>query len=983
MKQFRDNRRPDAERGTAVGRRSLPLPRRYSGSLAVAAAVATAIWSPGVVAQQASDPVEQIVVTGSRIPRADLVSNSPVNVLDSSEFELSGAVEVERLLDTLPQVVGTFGASSNNPGTGTATVNLRGLGAERTLVLINGRRMVAASTDGVVDLNSIPPALIERVEVVTGGASAVYGSDALAGVVNFIMKDDFEGVEFNTQYGISGEDDAGRVGVDLTIGSNFDDGRGNVVFYANYFERKAMYAGARPWGAQSFVNAVDANGNAYLRQLTPADPNAPQTRISRPELETVNSGLTDPFGTPIGPFGIVLTDGGWRAYEQSRDELHVSFDSTLQLPMERWQISTFGDYEFNDSLRLFAEAQFSNVKVNSVLSPIPLPTAIIPNFRLDTKNPYMGDSLRDFLNSQLDPMGTLNGVVPVNMQRSTRELGRRTSTDDRTVWRVVTGLEGDLTDDLTWEVFYNFGRNQNTTVQGGGMHLFRFQQALLVNPADPTQCADPSGPGGCTVLNLFDTGGWGQDAVDFIGVGMVNRANIQSVQTGAGISGSIAELPAGPLGVAFGLEYREESAYFEPDNLYRSGEGVARSAGLQPTGGRFDVSEVYAESIIPIVSGAPFAEYLGLEAGVRFSDYSTAGSVTSYKYGGEWAPHEDLRFRGLVQRAVRAPNVIELYRGGDNTAPQARDFCDVSANPTQAEKDFCVLLGVPANAIDTFQQESTQIRAIVGGNPDLEEEVSDTWTFGFVYQPSQISGLNLTVDYYDIEIKDAIDIFGGGLSPTIDACRQNLSLDNPFCQPLTTRGPDGQLRDVPLLNANIANIKTSGIDFNVNYPFDLPNNLGTLHYALSGARVFENTFQGSPVINPTDCAGFVGGGACSFADPKWRAVQRFTWDHNDLQVSLRHRYIGSVDNGRIAAANATNSPVPNVPVLGLGSVSYFDLSANWNVTDSYTVYGVVDNVLDKKPPIIGNTDGVGFVNTDSFTYDVIGRYFTVGFRANF
>ena len=175
---------------------------------------------------------------------------------------------------------------------------------------------------------------------------------------------------------------------------------------------------------------------------------------------------------------------------------------------------------------------------------------------------------------------------------------------------------------------------------------------------------------------------------------MVNRANIQSEQMGAGISGNIAEL----LGVAFGAEYRSESAFFEPDNLYRSGEGVARSAGLQPTGGRFDVSEIYGEAIVPIVSGAPFAEYIGLEAGVRFSDYSTAGSVTSYKYGGEWSPHSDIRFRGLVQRAVRAPNVIELYRGGDNTAPQARDFCDVSANPTQEEKDFCVLLGVPATS---------------------------------------------------------------------------------------------------------------------------------------------------------------------------------------------------------------------------------------------------------------------------------------------
>ncbi len=967
------------------------LARRSTGAMSVAAAVAAVFAGSGALAQQTpgqqeevTRAVEQITVTGSRIPRADLISNSPVNILDTADIQLSGSLEVERLLDSLPQVVGTFGASSNNPGTGTATVNLRGLGSERTLVLLNGRRMVAASTNGVVDLNSIPPALIQRVEVVTGGASAVYGSDALAGVVNFILKDDFEGVEFSAQSGITGEGDARRLSFDLTMGTNFDEGRGNVVFYANYFDRNGIRDIARPWGATSFVNAVDGDGNAFLRELPQGDPNVPVARISAPELQTNNSGQTDPFGTPIGPLGVVTTDGGWRAYEQLRDQQTTPGDSTMQLPLERWQLSGIGTYDLTDNMRLFAEGMFSNVKVTSILSPIPLPTAIIPNFRLDTKNPFMPASLRDYINAQLDPTGELDGVVPINMQRSTRELGVRTNQDDRTVWRFVGGLQGDFQNDMSWEVFYNFGRNQNTTVQGGGLHLFRFQQALLVNPDDPTQCADPSGPGpGCSVLNLFETGGWTQDLVDFMGIGMVNRANIQSEQFGAGIAGNIAELPGGSLGIAGGVEYRSESAFFEPDNLYRSGEGVARAAGLQPTGGRFDVYELYGEAIIPIISDRPFAEYLGLEAGVRFSDYSTAGAVTSYKWGGEWAPHSDIRFRGLVQRAVRAPNVIELFRGGDNTAPQARDFCDVSANPTQAEKDFCVQLGVPANAIDTFEQESTQIRAIVGGNPDLNEEKSDTWTLGFVYQPSQVEGLTITLDYYDIEIKDAIDIFGGGLSSTIDACRQNLSLQNPFCVPLTTRGTDGQLRDVPLLNANIANISTRGIDFNLNYSFDLPGSLGQLDYALAGARVFENEFQGSPVVNPIDCAGFVGGGVCGFADPTWRGVQRFTWNYNEFQLSLRHRYIGSVENGRLAAARATGSTPPNVPVTEVGSVSYFDLTANWTIDDRYTLFAVIDNVFDRSPPIIGNTDGVGFVNTDSFTYDVIGRFFTVGVRARF
>lgn len=959
---------------------------RSSVANAVAAILASATVATPLAAQEtsaAADVLEQVVVTGSRIPRADIVSNSPVVVVSSEEMQLSAATQVEEFLDHLPQFVGTFGSNSNNPGTGTATVDLRGLGPSRTLVLVNGRRMVPASNDGVVDLNSIPPALVERVEVMTGGASAVYGSDAMAGVVNFILKENYEGVDFNAQYGGATEGDSYRKNFDLTIGSNFADDRGNVVFYANYYDREATYANARPWGATSYVNAVDANGRAYLRALVDEDVNAPLTRLSSPLFETRNTGLNDPFGTPIGSFGIVLTDGGWRARVPA-DEQSVSFDSTMQLPMERWQMSANGNYKLNDHVRLFAEASYSNIKVTSVLSPVPLPSALIPNFRIDLNNPYMPDDLRDFLTQTMDPTGALNGVVPINLQRSTRELGRRVSADDRNVWRIVTGFDGTLGNGMKWEVFYNHGEQSNSQSQPGGVHLNRFQQVFLTNPADPTQCATPGGPfGGCSVINVFDTGGVTPQVVDFLSVTLLNTFKIQQEQIGASIAGSIFELPAGDLGVALGAEYREESAIFEPDNLYRTAEAVSRSAGLKPAGGSYDVSEIFGEVVVPILADIPGINYLGLEAGIRYSDYSTAGSVTSYKYGGEWGPIEGLRFRGLVQRAVRAPNIIELYRGGDNTAPQANDFCDIAANPTPAEKAFCVELGVPANAIDTFQQESSQIRAIVGGNPNLGEETSDTFTIGFVYQPPQLRNLSVTVDYYSIEIEDAIAIFGGGLAPTITACRQNPTLDNEFCVPLTSRGADGQLRDVPLLNQNIAELKTSGIDFAVNMNFILPGAWGGLKWGLAGVYVMENAYQGSPVVAAIDCAGFVGGGSCTNANPEWRGTQRLTWDRGPMTLSLRHTYIGEVENGRIAGALSTGSPIPNVPVLKLPAQNYFDLSGSWDFNDQYQVYAAIDNLFDKGPPIIGNTDGRGFVNTDSQTYDVIGRFFTIGARARF
>jgi len=913
------------------------------------------------VAQEAPGEGEAIVVTGSRIPRPDVESNSPVNVIGSEEIKLSVTAETEQLLNALPQAVAGEGAQSNS-GDGSATVNLRGLGTVRTLVLQNGRRIVGASQDGVVDLNMIPPSLVARVEVVTGGASAVYGSDAMAGVVNFVMKDDFEGFEVGGSYGISDEGDAARYNLDMTVGGNFADGRGNIVFHGSYYDRAQVKGAARDHATEYLVDAI-VDGKPVL--IESGNGVTPQGTIFSPQLV----GLTDPYGNTIGTAGIFFAPEGWRAYRPS-DGFNDRPYTNLQMPMQRWQGSVLGHYDVTDGVTAFWEGSYVHSKINSTLGAVPMSSSgFIPGFQLDLRNPYLDPTLRDFLSDNMDGDG--DSLVPVNINRRLLDGGSRTSDQTRDFWRFVVGLKGDLTDRLSWEVFYNQGQTRVTDVQGGGVLIDNFANGFLTAPGDPYSCAsaDPN----CVVLDPFGLNSLTPEMIDYIYTDLTNITTIRQKQVGASLTGSLFTLPAGDVGISLGTEYRKESSSFDPDQLYVMGKALSRSAGLSPTAGAFDVVEGYGELYVPLLADMPGVQLLALEGGVRFSDYSTAGSVWSYKFGGEYSPFHGLKFRGLYQRAVRAPNVVELYSGATNTAPQAMDFCNATPERTAAERDFCVSsLGVPASVIDVFQQENQQIRAITGGNPNLQEETSDTWSVGAVIRPDFVPGLQLTVDYYNIKIQDAIGSFGGGLQAVITACNADMSLDNVFCVPLQHRTPDGQLYDVPLLNANIAKMEARGIDYRLDYRHDL--GASSLSYYIAGTYLIDNISQGSPIVNPVNCAGYIGGGSCGTASPKWRLTQRLSWEVDKLQLSLRHRFIGSAKDGRIAGAKASGADIPALAVPETGAVHYFDLSAYYDVVENFTLFAGVDNLLDEDPP---------FYLYERETYDAIGRRFTIGFTANF
>lgn len=914
-------------------------------------------------AQNATAPKsdETIVVTGSRIPHPDIESNSPVSVVSAETIKLAATNETDRILNTLPQVAGSAGAGTNL-GSGSATVNLRNLGAVRTLVMINGRRVVGSTPDGVVDINMIPPALLARVDVLTGGASAVYGSDAMAGVVNFVLRDDFTGVQLGADTGISDRGDAKHYQFDLTAGTNFGGGRGNVAFYASYYKRDAVYASARAYSSRFLVDAVQ-NGVGVL--VPGGNATTPQGTIFAPGLV----GQQDQFGNAIGTNGVFFAPGGWRAYTGA-DAYNDRVYSFIQMPLERYQASLNGHYDLTDDITAFWEASYAHSRGGYSNAAVPMGTAsFISNFRLDLRNPYLPASLRTLLSNTLDGDG--DNIVALNMNRRLNELGLRTTDQRRDFWRFVGGFKGNLTEKLKWEVFANYGRSTIKDHQFGGVRIDRFQTGLLTDPNNPNACA--STEPGCVVLDLFGENSLTPAMRNYLSAGdLLNRTKVEQTQIGANISGSLFSLPAGDVGISVGAEYRKESSSFRPDPLYVQGIVLARFAGLQPTAGSYNVKEVNAELYVPLLADMPGVKMLAFETGIRASDYSSVGSVIAYKFGGEYTPFEGLKLRGSYERAVRAPNVNELFGGLTSTAPLATDFCNATPSRTAAERTFCQQLGVPAALIDVFTQENPFITTVSGGNPNLQEEKSNTWSVGAVFRPTFAPRLQVTVDYYNIKVANAIAGFGGGLASTIGACRSNLSLDNPFCTPLRNRSPDGQLFQVPLINSNIANLTSEGVDFALSYSH--PVGSGDLAYSLAGTYLIKNTTQGGPGLPVIDCAGFIGGGACGDTNPHWRLTQRLTYSLDKVQLSLQHRMIGHARDGRIASAIANGVTPPSLAVPKTPDIHYFDLSAFVDVTERLSLHASIDNLLDRLPP---------FQLFELDSYDAIGRRFTVGAKMKF
>lgn len=908
-------------------------------------------------AQDAPAPadLEEIVVTGSRIQRSNLTAPTPVQVIDSQTIQLKGTTNAAELINELP-AAGVPGVSTTNSNffvsaTGLNLVDLRNLGTDRTLVLVNGRRHVGGAEGSTsVDLNSIPSDFIERVEVVTGGASAVYGSEAIAGVVNIILKRDFEGVTVAGQAGITGEGDGENYNLSSTLGSNFADGRGNIIVNVTYDKTEEVASADRD------ISATDAFYD-------------PDTFVDRNALSSYGPGgrfilggvSYNPDGTPF----VTSVNG----YNRNADRL-------IAVPIERNLLSAIANYEVLEGINFFVESTYARTETSSRSEPIAfgnntsVGTAVdAPVLSIPASNPFI-------------PAG-IGAVIPPGTQQFTfarrfNELGQRQSEITRQTYRIATGLEGELDNGWNWEGYYQYGTVTQDQVSTGVFNVARLQEALNaeVGPAGTFQCSNPLARAqGCVPINVFGAGSVSQEALSYVSANSTFDSTIRQNTAGAFLSGDLLELPAGGLGFAVGGEYRKEESEFRPDAL--SIAGISSGNASAPSDGEYDVWEVYAETSVPLLSGMDFVDYLGIDAAVRYADYSTVGSVWSYKVGGEYAPIPDLRIRSTYARAVRAPNIGELFQPAQQTFSSVTDPCadnrrlDASAT---VQANCAATPGVGAAiAAGGFQPTQLDLSSIPGfnsGNPNLQEEKADTLTIGAVWTPTFLDNFSVTVDYWNIEIDDAIQ--GFARQTAVDQCvAQEQYPNNPFCALITRDPTTGIITGLDLRVDNVAVQTASGVDLEANYALDLADmvgDYGLLNFNFIGTYLIENEnipFSGAdPVENATQVG---------FSEFKWNL--RTTWESGPFTVSWLLRYIGE----------ANIDPEDDFEGNEIPALVYNDIQARYSINDRYELFVGVDNFLDQKPPIIPAPFAVNITGTETAAdvYDPIGRFFYAGFRAEF
>ena len=954
---------------------------RAAGFGSVAAVFAlTAMPSGPVFAQAAAEsdePIEEIITTGSRIARTELQSVSPITIVNEEAIEFAGANSIATILNELPSagVPGSVDTATNfrTVTTGLNTVDLRNLGTARTLILVNGRRHVGGSAGSpTVDVSMIPVSLVERVEVVTGGAAAAYGSEAISGVINFIMKDDFEGVELNTRYGSSDGVDGGGADeqdISILVGGNFGGERGNAVIYAGYSDRGILNSRDRDISANDAVNSSFGPKGVFF---VPEDVNDP---VIRDDDGNIISGTPGFFATLDEGTGSFL-----KPFNNAEDGFNRNQRRIIRVPSTRVQVNANINYELNSRANLFTEVAYNQLESFSRLEPIFAGQFIsvgnlAANIDMPIDNPFMPDDLRDEI-LRRDPDTEL-----ITMRRRMVELGGRTSDVQRRVFRGAMGLNGELTDTLDYEVYYQYGNFGQDQTNGGVFNTKNFYDALRAEPDGQGgfQCSDSFARGlGCVPINVFGPGTITDEMLGWVGVDSQVTSRMSQQVVSASVSGYPVELWAGDLGLAVGYEWREEKSKFNSDSLAQSG---LTSGNTTPnTVGEYDVNEFFIEAIVPLLSDAPAAEYLGLELAYRLSDYSTIGDADAYKVSLDWQPFDDLRVRGGVSTAVRAPFIDELFDPGSETFRNFVDPCalggvggpsasglpnDVYETQTAAVQANCAQ--IPGTAtLDPFALNIRSAGGLAAGNPNLEEESSDATTIGFVYTPSYVEGLSVTLDYFEINVDKAISSFTA--QTTVDQCvRQPSFPNNPFCDLIQRDPVTGLVLRIDALAINVAEFEATGVDFSINYAMEVGP--GDLRLNLFGTHSMSNDFIPFAGGNVVDSQGEIG-------VPDWKANLNASYLLDDWSFAWTTRYIDGV--------NIENDQ------LALGTISsyvYNDVQARYHFGDNnqFTAFVGIENVFDKEPPFLGQgiPGDVTGTNTAADVYDAIRRFWYLGFNANF
>ncbi|PKM19248.1 MAG: TonB-dependent receptor [Gammaproteobacteria bacterium HGW-Gammaproteobacteria-15] len=930
-------------------------------AIAFGAASATAFTTSTVMAaEEETAKVERIEVTGSRIKRTDFESAVPVTVISAAEIQMTGATNVADVLQKNP--VAMAGSDQSNVtfslnSSGLNTTSLRNAGTARTLILVNGRRFVSGSSPSAgyaVDLNAIPASTIDRIEILKSASSAVYGSDAVAGVINIITKKDFDGVAINAQAGQSGESDRERLDLDMTVGKSWSDGNAWVSF--GYHDDAGIFGPERP---EQTRDLASVNG----------------------EWVPVKSAY-NPAGFFSVP-GVGAFKGDGTPYVAATDAYDRGSRRQLIIPLERKYFAANLNQEITSDLRFFSEFNWMQVDSTSLFEPTPLNLVDIwIKQRGGTDGHDVASSLimPQLLKDNLLGAGVTNLNQLNTIGRRMTEFGDRGNDATRTTSRIASGFDWNINDNWVMNSYLTWGQTIQNQFSYGELNMERAKNALdLIELNGQVVCRDATARlQGCTPFNIFGANTVSAEAVEYLNAPSKTLGMVEQLVVGASVAGELGiELPGGPISVAGGFEYREESGKQEASDLAQIG---ATSSNRQlPTDGTFTVRDVFAEARFPVL------DIWSIDAAVRHGNYSSVGNVTTWNLGTELSPTDRIKFRASAAKAVRAPNVADLYGGVTETFATVTDPCDgVKVGDTGTVKANCLSIpeiaaraaANPATGFLLTQLEKQQTGGFVGGNPDVKEESANTYSIGAVFEV--MDGLSATIDWYSIEIEDAISTTSRSL--VMSRCFNVASGFDATCGGKARRNSDGALTGVDSGSGNENNIEIEGVDVELRYRTNIGS--GSLTTDLIYTHLNKYNIESIESGKVDKYAGEV-------TTPKHRFNVNVGYEWNDLNVFWRLRYWHSVEDALSGQDQrnqdfGTGGPIPD-NLNKISAVTYHDLQASYQIIPSTSIYFGVNNLFDKNPPILAqgtNSGGTG-INTASEAYDVVGRYFYAGFRAKF
>lgn len=978
--------------------------------------LATSMVIPMAIAQDVSEEEarqETVIVTGSLIPQAEnLVGTSPVSTIDSQEFDIRGVIRAEDLINTLPQAFGAQGSALANGATGTASVNLRGLGASRTLVLVNGRRLPYGSTNiAAPDINTIPTALVKQVDILTGGASATYGSDAISGVVNFVMDTEFEGAQFEANYSFFQHNNDGDLrplleefsalnptqyevptgsvvdgeSIDLSavVGGEFENGKGHITAYAGFQSVNEVLQGDRDYSQCALSTRNDGT-------------------------EFTCAGSSTNQYTNLLSLGGTLPEGSWARVDPetgefaARDFVSDTFNynpfNHYQRPNDRYNLGAFVNYDVNEYASIYSELSFVQNDTNSQIAPSGVFGYGVAggNGGLNCDNPYLSDQQRTYIGCTADDIasGNVVGEGDFIALRRNVEGGERNNDISHQTFRGVVGVEGDFgSTPLSYDVYASFARTSRNAVYNNDLSIRKLSAALYAVEDDDGNVVcninvddDPTNDdAACAPYDIWSGNAPDANAISYI-VSPLNDSGFltQTVVSGK-VFGSLGDFGiSSPMAsddpaFAVGAEYRRDYLERNPDANFQSGDGAGQGGPTTPIQGSQDVYDVFFELDVPLIQEQNWIYDFGVDAAFRKSQYEDF-DTDSYKVGIDYAPTEDIRLRGSLQRAVRAANIFELF------AAQSIGLFDLDAGDpcaSTSERDpiytaaQCANTGLSADAYGSLglYNPAGQYNTLGGGNPDLEPEESDTYTLGVVFTPSFLDGFSFTVDYFDIEVDGYINTVPE--ETTLTQCAE--SGDEFFCS-LINRGLGGTLWAnstgyIVATDVNTGSLSTAGFDIQANYQFDW-DGIGLISTDFVATVLDSLEFQALPdasITPPEDCAGFYGG-ACQTnfgtgSNPEYRHKANVSWQsvNGDYGLTGTWRFIDEV----ALKGNTDTTLVDGT----LDSQNYFDLAGSWRAKDGLTLRAGVNNVLDQDPPVTSNAGTApGNGNTYPQVYDSLGRY---------